>query len=197
MDHVQVAVRNVDATTEQLHDTVARALAPDAHGKDAADNIRETLSNVNQATVNMAEDTEALKHGFLFRGFFKRRGYYSLASLSPEAVQEQTRCLRMRRIPEHGSKLQTFSSEKPTSRKHFRAQASCGSTPRVAQFGDRAVGDAIVVEGYALSDVPGNALAVSGERAVLVRNYLHRRFRIDNQRIGTVPLRGPASPGRA
>jgi phospholipid/cholesterol/gamma-HCH transport system substrate-binding protein len=32
----------------------------------------------------MAEDTEALKHNFFFKGFFKHRGYYNLSSLSPE-----------------------------------------------------------------------------------------------------------------
>ena len=32
----------------------------------------------------MADDSEALKHGFLLRGFFKRRGYYSMARLTPD-----------------------------------------------------------------------------------------------------------------
>jgi phospholipid/cholesterol/gamma-HCH transport system substrate-binding protein len=32
----------------------------------------------------MAEDTEALKHNFFFKGFFNHRGYYTLNSLSPQ-----------------------------------------------------------------------------------------------------------------
>jgi phospholipid/cholesterol/gamma-HCH transport system substrate-binding protein len=34
--------------------------------------------------VNKAYETEALKHSFLLRGFFRKRGYYSLTSLSPD-----------------------------------------------------------------------------------------------------------------
>ena len=88
MDTVHSAAHNIDATTQQLHETLAKALAPDAQGRDAGDNIRQTLSNVNEATANVAEDTEALKHGFFFRGFFKRRGYYTMARLAPDKYRQ-------------------------------------------------------------------------------------------------------------
>src|SRR5208337_4752423 len=88
MESVHSAAHNIDVTTQQLQGTVAKALAPDAHGRDAGDNIRETLSNVTEATDNMADDTEALKHEFFFRGFFKQRGYFSLARLEPEKYRQ-------------------------------------------------------------------------------------------------------------
>src|SRR6202030_1443490 len=88
MESVHSAAHNIDVTTQQLQGTIAKAFAPDAHGRDAGDNIRETLTNVNEATANMADDTEALKHGFLFRGFFKRRGYYSIANLAPDKYRK-------------------------------------------------------------------------------------------------------------
>src|SRR5271166_3835489 len=88
MESVHSAAHNIDVTTQQLQGTIAKALTPDARGRDAGDNIRETLSNVNDASGNLADDTEALKHGFLFRGFFKRRGYYSMARLAPEKYRQ-------------------------------------------------------------------------------------------------------------
>ena len=78
------AAQHIDATSEQLHQTMTEALGPDDRGEDAATNIQQSLSNLNQATGNMAEDTEALKHNFFFRGFFKRRGYYTLTNLKPD-----------------------------------------------------------------------------------------------------------------
>ena len=33
-----------------------------------------------------AENMEALKHNFLLRGFFKDRGYFNLAEISPGAT---------------------------------------------------------------------------------------------------------------
>jgi hypothetical protein len=60
----------------------------------------------------------------------------------------------------------------------------------VADLGERVIGGAVVVEGYAMAGAPGDRLALSRSRAILVRNYLHTRFRLDNQNIGTVPLGG-------
>jgi outer membrane protein OmpA-like peptidoglycan-associated protein len=60
----------------------------------------------------------------------------------------------------------------------------------IADFGEHIIGGAIVVEGYAVGEGSGDELALSRTRATLVRNYLHDRFRVDNQNIGTVPLRG-------
>src|ERR1700723_2112194 len=78
------AAQHIDATSQQLHQSLTEALGPDDQGEDAARNIQQSMSNLSQATGNMAEDTEALKHNFFFRGFFKRRGYYNLANLKPD-----------------------------------------------------------------------------------------------------------------
>ena len=78
------AAQQIDEASQKVNTTLDGALGPDHLGENAAENIRESLSNVNQATANLADDTEALKHEFFFRGFFKKRGYYSLAELTPD-----------------------------------------------------------------------------------------------------------------
>jgi phospholipid/cholesterol/gamma-HCH transport system substrate-binding protein len=70
--------------SQQLKEAINGVLAPDSMGVDGATNIRQTLSNLNRGTNNPAEDTEALKHEFFFRGFFKRRGFYDLEQLAPD-----------------------------------------------------------------------------------------------------------------
>jgi phospholipid/cholesterol/gamma-HCH transport system substrate-binding protein len=37
---------------------------------------------------NFSEDTEALKRNFSVRGFFRRRGHYSLLRINPEAYRK-------------------------------------------------------------------------------------------------------------
>jgi phospholipid/cholesterol/gamma-HCH transport system substrate-binding protein len=84
MTQIRSASTRADATIQQVQQSLTQALAPDAHGVTAGQNVSEALTNVNVATGNMAEDTEALKHNFFFKGFFNHRGYYTLGSLSPE-----------------------------------------------------------------------------------------------------------------
>lgn len=64
--------------------TIEEAVGPDQKGVVASANISQSLSNLNAATANMADDTEALKHNFLVRGFFRHRGYYNLSHINPD-----------------------------------------------------------------------------------------------------------------
>ena len=193
MGNVRSAAQNVAATTQQVQETVTKAFAPDGQGRDAGDNIRQTLSNVNEATANLAEDTEAVKHGFFFRGFFKRRGYYTMARLAPEKYRNDKVFAnpKNRRVWIEAGEL--FDPKQDENEMLSRA-GQMRIDAAVAEFGDRLVGDAIVVEGYAMSGAPSAQLAMSRSRAILVRNYLHTRFQMDNQNIGVVPLRGVPPP---
>jgi phospholipid/cholesterol/gamma-HCH transport system substrate-binding protein len=193
MKSVNSAAHNIDITTQQLQGTIAKALAPDAQGRDAGDNIRETLSNVNVTVANMADDTEALKRGFLFRGFFKKRGYYSIARLNPDKYRKDKTFAnaKNRRVWFEAAELfETKPGEGEVLSRAGRAKVDVA----MAEFGEHVIGGAIVVEGYAVSKESGGELELSRGRATLVRNYIHERFQLDSQNIGIVPLRGVPPP---
>jgi len=193
MESVHNAAHNIDVTTQQLQGTIGKALAPDADGRDAGDNIRETLSNVNEATGNMAEDTEALKHGFLFRGFFKRRGYYSMARIAPDKYRQDKVFANPKNTRVWLDAAELF--EPKQGDKEVLSQAGKARIDAaIVELGERVLSRAIVIEGYAVSEASGDALPLSRSRASLVRNYLHARFQLEDQNIGTVPLRGIPPP---
>ena len=81
---VGMVVDSLSDTAKQAHQMVSEIAQPDRQGVTAGTNIRESLMNANAASLNLADDTEALKHNFLLRGFFRRRGYYNLDRISPE-----------------------------------------------------------------------------------------------------------------
>ncbi len=193
MENVHSATHNIEATTQQLHDTIAKALAPDAQGRAAGDNIRQTLSNVNEASGNMADDTEALKHNFLLRGFFKRRGYFSMARMAPDKYR-QDKVFASPGNPRVWIDAAELFEPKQGESEILSRSGKARIDAAVARLGDHVIGGAVVVEGYAISGEPGDQLAVSRSRAILVRNYLHTRFQLDTQNIGTVPLRGVPPP---
>lgn len=193
MQNVHNATHNIDATTQQIRESITKALGPDTDGVDGADNIRQSLSNLNQATGNMAEDTEALKHQFFFRGFFKQRGYFSMARLAPEKYRRDKVFANAKNQRVWIEAAELFESTQEEGEMLSRA-GKLRIDAAVAELGDRAVGRAVVVEGYAISGAPGDQLAVSQRRAILVRDYLHTRFQVDNREIGLVPLRGVPPP---
>src|SRR5260370_18336608 len=88
LTEVNQTAKNFNATSAQVRQVVAGVRGPDEHGATAGATIRESLSNVNVAAVNMADETEALKHNFLLRGFFRKRGYYTLTALSPDTYRK-------------------------------------------------------------------------------------------------------------
>ena len=69
---------------EQINTTLKSAFAQDQYGEDAGTNLQQSLTNLNQASGNLTDDTEALKHEFFFKGFFKHRGYDNLDDLPVE-----------------------------------------------------------------------------------------------------------------
>jgi phospholipid/cholesterol/gamma-HCH transport system substrate-binding protein len=190
---VQSAARNVDASSSRLRQTLTSALGPDSHGVDAAENIRQALSNVNLASSNMVENTEALKHGFLFRGFFKRRGYYSLANLKADEYRSSKVFAAAANPRAWLDKSELFENKQDGS-EELSPTGKAKIDEAMAEFGDGALGGAIVVEGYSATGNTGAQLATSRVRAVLVRQYLQTRFVLSSHDLGIVPLRGVPPP---
>ncbi len=187
MATVQNAATNLDKTSQQVQQTVTSAFAPDSAGVDAGTNIRQSLSSLAVATGNMAEDTEALKHEFFFRGFFRHRGYYSLSHLDPAKYR--------------GDKTFTGSANervwfdakdlfqvRPNAQEVLSQRGKERLDTAVANMGDAVLAGAVVIEGYSTDGTPGNQLAISHSRSILVRQYLHNRFQLDLQNVGAVPL---------
>jgi phospholipid/cholesterol/gamma-HCH transport system substrate-binding protein len=193
----QAILENVQAMSEQLNQTIKGALGPDNMGEDGAANIRETLSNLNRGTANLAEDTEALKHEFFFRGFFKKRGFYNLEQLSPadylKACQRENAC---------GSRAWLDAANLFATGDH--------GTVQLQETGRHAIDDAlapvvdslpdhlVIVEGYSGTGTPDQQFVTSRRRADLVREYLEAHFHLVHSDVGIVPLRNkpPHCAGR-
>jgi phospholipid/cholesterol/gamma-HCH transport system substrate-binding protein len=188
MSTVQSTAHSLDTATQQFRETMATAVTPDGQGVDAGGNIRQSLSNLNQAAGNIAEDTEALKHQFFLRGFFKRRGYFSLARLSPDRYRKDKTLANPSNPRVWLDASELFLAEQE-GKETLSTKGKSRIDSAVAQLGDGLIGSAVVVEGYSTAANSGAQLAESRSRAILVRQYLHSRFYIDLQDIGAVPLR--------
>jgi phospholipid/cholesterol/gamma-HCH transport system substrate-binding protein len=194
MTQIRSASTRADATIQQVQQSLTQALGPDSNGVTAGQNVSEALTNVNVATGNMAEDTEALKHNFFFKGFFNLRGYYTLGSLSPEeyrhsklfgSMQNPRAWLQGDALFQHGAH---GTEELSPDGKHAIDAA-------VASFGDVIFTHPIVIEGYSDAAASADALSWSYARAQLVRNYLEARYPFTTKNVGVMPLSATPPPG--
>ena len=190
----QVTLENVQAVSQQLNTTIKDALAQDNIGQNGAANLRETLSNLNRTTANLADDTEALKHNFLFRSFFKTRGFYSLDQITPNEYRQA--CERHR---EPGQRLWLDASQFKLGTDGKEELPDSGRRridEAVAAHLDQLPGRLIVIEGYATNGSPSQQFVSARQRADLVRRYLESQYHLRHSDLGIVAL-GSAPPQNA
>lgn len=186
----QHAVAQLDQSSQQVNEMLAVALAPGASGQTAGENLRDSLTNINTTTANVADDTEALKHEFLFRGFFKRRGFYSLQDLSPQQYRDDPyfRTHDRQRI---WLDAQTFAAGSGGS--EFLTPAGKQQIDQMmGGLRDSVVDVPVIIEGYASQVSPADQIALSRARSLLVAHYLEDRFKLHGKNLGVMPLNDTA-----
>ena len=180
-------------SAQHLHQITSDISKPDPAGMSAGANIRASLTNVNSATANLADATEAAKHNFLLRGFFNKRGYYTLADISPAKYRRDGAFTNRsnRRIWLSGSEL----FENGSSGEELSDRGKALLSTALTQHGESFAESAIVIEGYANGGVPADQLRLSRSRAMAVRQYVQQRFELDPKNLGVVPMNSAPPKG--
>jgi phospholipid/cholesterol/gamma-HCH transport system substrate-binding protein len=187
MTQIRSASTQANATIEQVHQSLTQALGSDTNGVSAGQNISQALSNVNFATGNMAEDTEALKHNFFFKGFFNHRGYYNLSSLSPQEYRRD-RLFASPHNPRSWMRADSLFQQGTNGPEELSQDGKHAIDAAVVSFGDSIFTRPVVVEGYSDAAAPADALSRSYARAQAVRNYLEARYPFEAKNVGVMPL---------
>jgi phospholipid/cholesterol/gamma-HCH transport system substrate-binding protein len=145
------------------------------------------LRNVNVATGNMAEDTEALKHNLFFKGFFNHRGYYTLSSLSPQEYR-RSKLFASPHSPRVWLRAETLFQQGTPGSEELSQDGKRTIDAAVVSLGDSIFTRPIVIEGYSDAVAPADALSWSYTRAQIVRNYLEARYPFEAKNVGVMPL---------
>jgi phospholipid/cholesterol/gamma-HCH transport system substrate-binding protein len=174
---VEQAVRNLRETTDHTRDLVAGFAGRDGTVQQIALTFRSALADVQEATSDLAEGTEALKRNFLFRGFFRDRGFFDLDSVSRESYQAGAleRDRTAIRIWIDASVL--FTADPASDVERLTADGRRRLDSAMADLVRYPRDSPLVVEGYAERSAAEAAFLQSVDRAQLVRDYLLSRFR--------------------
>ena len=171
--------------------------------------LRGTLASTRSAMSDLAENTEALKRNFLFRGYFEDRGYYDLNELTPADYREGALAGKYRqpiRIWLRADRLMSPSA--PAS--PGPATAADAVVPRpspetLSNDGrarlDQAMAELLryprnsplIIEGYALADTRDERFLRAADRARQVREYVVGKYGVSPNYVATMPLGSEAA----
>jgi len=185
---------NLQAVTARARTTFDSITARDSTAQQALRSIQGTLTEAQEVMSDLSEGTEALKRNILFRGFFRKRGFFDLDAITRDAyvagaLEGDSRVALRVWIDADGlfgrdaDGVEQLSE--PGRRRIDSSMADLVRYPRDS---------ALVVEGYAHVTEGGAAHLISAERASLVRDYLLSRFRRRATLTGAMPM-GSQAPG--
>ena len=163
--------------------------------------VKQTMDDARKAIEGLAENMDALKHNFLLRGFFKKRGYFDLAQMSPAEYRRGALTKGSdRRVVRVWRRADSLFEPDPGRQETERLTAPGKEwvDSAIAPYLEHVASGIVIVEGYSQRGTRDEQYLRSRARAGIVRDYLIGKFHLDPQATGAVPLGGEStdSPGK-
>jgi len=161
--------------------------------------VKQTMDDARAAMAGLADNMDALKHNFLLRGFFKNRGYFDLAQVSPadyrRGVLTKGSDRQVVRVWLRSDVLFEPSPERPEDER-LTIPGKVQIDLAIGPFLEQVASGIAVVEGFAQQGTRDQQYLRSRVRSSIVRDYLIAKFRLDPQATGAIPLSAdsPGSP---
>jgi phospholipid/cholesterol/gamma-HCH transport system substrate-binding protein len=184
----KVVMANVRQVSDEARRAIADFRSEDGPAQGMFADVRVTLGQARDVVANMADVTEAMKHNFLLRGFFNRRGYFDLDSISPaqysSGVLENGKRKAMRIWLGAPALFEAGVNGTEELTKEGRERIDLAMTT----FLKHLPASPLVVEGYATQGTVGERYRLSRQRAGIVREYVLGRFGLMPQQTGYIAL---------
>ena len=180
LDTTKGAVENVNETASNLN-SITTKINKGQGSIGALINDKKIFQNVNAGTTAFREDMEALKHNFFLRGFFKERGYESAAELKKNEVSQLPDQPPEKKFAYEANKI--FDKPETAKLKNDKTLNDAGEYLQNNRFG------VAVVAAY--TDMKGDSQKdrlLTEARAMVVRDYLVKNFKLEDTRIKTIGL---------
>ena len=180
LDSAKDTMQNVDAISTKVNNgqgTVGALL----NDKKIYQQVSAATAQAQAGATDFQENMEALKHNFLLRGFFKKRGY--------ENSDEITKHQISRLPPEQNAKTfeydgkQIFDKPDTAKLKNEKALNEAGIFLQGNPFSL-----AVVVASTGMKGDADKQKQLSDARAAVVRDYLAKNFKFDDTQLKTLGL---------
>ena len=195
-DEAGRTMANLRATTDEVRSLTESVASRDGAGQQMMQTLRATLADTREVMSDLSEGAEALKRNFLFRGFFRDRGFFDLDTVSREAYAAGALERNDRTALRVWIEADMLFEPGPDGLEELSADGRRRLESAMADLLRYPRDSPLVVEGYATTTEGGPAFLVAADRAQLVRAFLLSRFRRQTTLTGVMPMSAdaPGSP---
>ena len=178
LDSANGALRGVTQTADNLG-SITSKINKGSGTIGALVNDKQVYQNVTEATSELQEDLEAAKHNFLLSHFFHKRGYEDADDLTKHGIAQLPAEPPVRRFFWDGTKI--FDKKDTAKLKDAHVLKEAGDYLQANPFGLAVVAGFSGMKGDSEDDK-----VLTEARAMVVRNYLVKNFRMDDTRLKTI-----------
>ena len=182
------AVASLREASEQAKAAVADLRGENGPLKGVSGDLQQTLASARDAMQDLEENTEALKHNFLFRGYFNRRGYFDLDEMSVEQYRQGALETRERRALRIWVRAAVLFETDANGNERLTADGQARLDSAMSQFVRYPRNSPFVIEGYAPGPTNNERFLTSRRRCQLVRDYLVGKFALDPAFVASMPM---------
>jgi phospholipid/cholesterol/gamma-HCH transport system substrate-binding protein len=180
LDTSKDAVQKVEGTASNLESISSKI----DQGKGTAGALVNDKSVYKEATAGAAafrENMEALKHNFLIRGFFKKRGYEDSEELTKHEISKLPPVPSLKTFVYNANQI--FDKPDSAKLKNEKALYEVGKFLEEEKFGL-----AVVAASAGPKGDSDKERVLTEARTMVVRDYLVQHFSLDDTRIKTIGL---------
>ncbi len=182
------AVANLREASAEARQAVADFRGDDGPMNGITGNLQQTLASAKDAMADLAENTEALKRNFFFRGFFNRRGYFDLDEVTLAQYRQGALETDNRRVLRIWVAAAVLFERDANGREQLSEQGRGRLDSAMSTYIRYPRNSPFVVEGYAREVTRDQRFLLSRARAKLVRDYVVERFGLDPNYITTMAM---------
>jgi len=150
--------------------------------------LHETMTRAQAGVTDFQENMEALKHNFLLRGYFKKRGYEDSEDLAANRIGGLPQGTPLKTFTYTGKQL--FDTRDSAKLKNQKTLNAAGEFLAQEKFGVAVVVVSVGMEG----DTP-KELVLTEARAMVIRKYLVENFGFDDSQLKTLGMGKQAGAG--
>jgi phospholipid/cholesterol/gamma-HCH transport system substrate-binding protein len=188
MADAEKAVANLRDASNEAKSAIADLRGENGPMKGLTGGLQQTLASAKDAMADLAENTEALKRNFFFRGFFNRRGYFDLDEITVQQYRQGALETADRRVLRIWLSAEVLFDHDPNGEERLTEDGRARLDSAMSTFLRYPRNSPFVVEGYATEATGDRRFLVGRTRAHLVRDYLVGKFGLDPNYVALMPM---------